>query len=201
MLHFRRSLLCGIAFSICASLAFGQRADIPKDAIQVRIKLEKSKFHVGEVILFKVIISNVGTQPFLIPNQMSSSGPSHGELNFEVKNQSGKIVAPTVGWSADCFDYKPTKLHYENILNDYLLLRPGTSYVQQTELEGLYRGFHNDLKPGTYHVKSSYSAEFSPLGCQEWTKEDVAKFPFQAWHGTTSLNDISFTILPNPKRP
>jgi len=200
MIQLQRTLLCGVAISIYASLAFGQRTEIPKDAIQVRIKLDKSKFQVGEEILFKVIISNVGTRPFLIPNQMSSSGPSHGSLNFEVKNQSGKIVAPTIGWASDCFDYKPTKLLYENILNDYLLLRPGTSYVQQTELEGLYRGFFNDLKPGTYHVKSSYSAVFSPLGCQEWIKEDFEKFPFPAWQGTTPLNDISFTILPNPKR-
>ena len=186
-----------MAFIICASLAIGQRAEIPKEAIQVRIKLDKTKFHVGEAVLFKVIISNVGAQPFLIPNRVSSAGswPSHSELNFEVSNQSGKPV-PGEGWAADCFDYKPTKLAFETILNEYLLLRPGTSFVQQTSLSGL----SNNLKPGTYHVKSSYSASFSPLGCQRWTAEDIEKFPFQAWYGTTAVNDISFTVLPNTKK-
>lgn len=195
IIRHQRILLCGLAFFICASLAFGQRADIPKEAIQVRIKLDKSKFHLGEVILFKVIISNVGTQPFLIPNQVSFFGPSHSELNFEVTGQSGKPV-PGVGWAADCFDYKPTKLLCVTVLNDYLLLRPGTSFVQQTSLEGL----SSDLKPGTYHVKASYSASFSLLDCQRWTAEDVEKFPLQAWTGTTPVNNFSFTILPNKKK-
>jgi hypothetical protein len=185
-----------VAFIICASLAFGQRAEIPKDAIQVRIKLDKTKFRVGEVILFKVIISNVGTQPFLIPNQVSSgigTGTSHSEISFEVTDQSGKPL-PGYGWDTACGDYKPTKLAFETIFNDYLLLRSGTSFVQQTTLR-----LSNDLKPGTYHVRSNYSASFSPLGCQRWTTEDIEKFPFQAWSGTTAVNDISFTILPNRK--
>ena len=200
MTQFQRILLFVLAFSICALSALGQRTDVPKDAIQVRIELEKGKFHVGEAIVAKVIISNIGRHPLLIPNQVSSSGASHALLTIQVKNQSGKIVAPTRGWSDDCSEYKPTKLLYESVMNDYLLLRPEASYVLQTELDALYTGFFNDLKPGTYHVKSSYSAGFSPLGCQEWTKEDVEKFPFQAWQGETQLNNISFTILPSPKR-
>ena len=196
MMHFQRTLLCGVAFFVCTSLTVGQITDIPKESIKVQIRLDRNKFQVGEEILFRVIISNVGTQPFLIPNQMTFHAPSHGSLEFEVRNQSGKIVAPTEGWAADCFDYKPVKLLYENVLNDYLLLRPGTSYVQQTSLGGLY----NDLKPGTYSVKSSYYASFSPLGCQEWTTEDVENFPFRAWHGMTSVNGISFTILSSSKR-
>ena len=196
MMPFQRILLCGLAFSICASLAFCQRPNIPSEAIKVQIKLDKNRFQPGEEIVFRVIISNTGTQPFLIPNQLMFDTPSHSTLSFEVKNQLGKIVAPTVGWAADCFKSEPIQLLSDDVLNDYLLLRPETSYVQQTLLGGLY----NDLKPGTYHLKSSYSASFSPLGCHEWTKEAVEKFPFQAWEGMTSLNDISFTILPNPKK-
>jgi hypothetical protein len=191
----QRTLLCCIAFVICASQAFGQRADIPKDAIQVRIKLEKSKFHVGEVILFKVIISNVGTQPFLIPNEVSTLGPSHGELNLQVTDEGGKLL-PGASWSSDCLSFKPTKLVCETVLSDYLLLRPGTSFVQRTSLEGLYK----DLKPGTYHVKSTYYASFSLLGCERWTSEDIEKFPFQPWYGTTAVNEVAFTILPNIKK-
>jgi len=197
MIRHLETLLCCVAFVIYPPLAFGQRAEIPKDAIQVRIRLDKTVFHVGEAILFKVIVSNVGTQPFLIPNQLSGGllQPSHSELDFEVRNQSGLLV-PGVGWAADCRDYKPTKLTFETILNDYLLLRPGTSFVQQSSLAGL----DYDLKPGKYHVKSTYSARFSPLGCQMWNAEDIEKFPFQAWFGTTAVNDISFTILPITKK-
>jgi len=196
MMHFQRTLLCSVAFCIFTSLAIGQRADTPTKAIKVEVRLDRNKFRLGEQIIFRVIISNVGWQPFLVPNEMKFFTRSHGSLDFEVKNQSGKIVAPTAGWAEDCFDYKPTKLLYENIFSDYLLLPPGTSYIQQTSLGDLY----NQLKPGTYHVKSSYSASFSPIGCQKWTAEDVAKFPFQSWQGTTSVNDISFTILPNSKK-
>jgi hypothetical protein len=70
MMPFQRILLCGVAFSICASLAFCQRPNIPAEAIKVQIKPDKNKFQLGEETVFRVIISNMETQPFLIPNQM-----------------------------------------------------------------------------------------------------------------------------------
>jgi hypothetical protein len=64
MMRFQRTLLCGAALFICTSLAVGQRADISKEAIKVQIKLDRKEFQLGEEIVFRVIISNVGTLPF-----------------------------------------------------------------------------------------------------------------------------------------
>jgi hypothetical protein len=191
----RKSLLCGAALLICTSVAFGQRADIPAEAVNVHIRFGKSKFHLGEPVLFSVMISNVGTRSFLVPSRISFFGDSQGVLSVELKNQRGKPIKG-IGMAFDCSEYPPTKLLYETVLNEYLVLRPGTSYVQQMSLWGLY----NDLRPGTYHLKASYSASFTILGGQRWSTEDIEKFPLQAWHGTAVANGTSFTILPSVKK-
>jgi hypothetical protein len=132
----QRSPLCGVAFFICASATFGQRVDIPKEAVSVHIKLGKSKFHLGEPILFRVMISNVSTQSFLVPKGISFFGDSQGELSVELRNQSCKPMLG-VGMAFDCERYKPTKMVYETVMNDYRLLRPGSSYVQQMSLRNV----------------------------------------------------------------
>jgi len=195
MLRASNAILCGVTFLICTSVTFGQRADILPEALRVQTKLVKSKFQLGEPVLFSVIISNVGTQPFLIPNRITFFDDAQGVLSAKLKSLSGNPITGR-GMASDCLDYKPTKLLYETVLNEYLLLRPGTSYVQQVSLGGLY----NDLRPGMYLLEARYSAGFYLLGCQRWIEEDIEHFPLPAWHGTAAANGVSFTILPSTKK-
>ena len=192
VIRHQRALLCATAILICGPVTLGQRYEVPKEAVSVRIEPVKSKFHIGEPIQFSIMISNVGSQYFLVPNRISYFGESQANLAVELRNQSGTLISGH-GESNDCKDTKPTKLLCELVLHDYVLLRPGTSYTQQVSLYGLY----GDLKPGIYHLKASYSADLSFGPCQTLIAEDVDKFPLQAWRGTTALNKIYFTILPN----
>ena len=197
MTGIQRTCFCVVVFlSVCASLALAQRLSPTKDAITVHIIPNKTLFAVGEPIQLGVMISNAGTQPLLIPNRISFFGDSQGQLTVELTNEnSGPVTG--ISMTFDCKEYKETKLTYEFVLADYILLRPSTSYIQQISLLVLFP----DLQPGTYHLKSSYSAGFFPLGCEKLKPEEIDKFPYKAWRGSMTANEVSFTILPKaPKR-
>jgi hypothetical protein len=153
--------------------------------------LNRTLFAVGEPIQLGVMISNVGTQPLLIPNRISFFGDSQGELTVELTDESGTPVSG-ISMAFDCKDYKETKLTYEFVMADYILLRPATTYIQQISLLVLFP----QLSPGSYHLKSSYSASLFPLGCRKLNQVEIDKFPFKAWSGSTAANEVSFTILP-----
>ena len=192
----QRTSLCVAAWFVCASLAFAQRPEVPSDAVAVHIILNKTLFAVGEPIQLGVMISNVGTEPLLIPNRLSFFGDSQGQLTVQLTSDSGSHVSG-IRMTFDCKDYKETKLTYEFVLANYILLRPATSYTQQISLLVLFP----ELQPGRYRLKSSYSAGLFPLGCLRLKQEEIDKFPLKAWNGSTVANDISFTILPKATKP
>ncbi len=191
----RTAFLCIISFLFCVSAANGQQSAIPKEALQVRIAPIKKQFQYGESVQLTVTISNVGSQPFLVPNRVSIMGNTRSWLSVDLRNLTGK--PPDVGGIAfDCLEYKPTKILPEDVLTDYLLLQPGTSYVQHV---GLDVGFGR-LPAGNYSLRTSYSASFSPSGCKTWAQEEIDKFPLQAWWGRTAQQELFFTILPRTKK-
>ena len=192
----QRTSLCVAAWFVCASLAFAQRPEVPSDAVAVHIILNKTLFAVGEPIQLGVMISNVGTEPLLIPNRLSFFGDSQGQLTVQLTSDSGSHVSG-IRMTFDCKDYKETKLTYEFVLANYILLRPATSYTQQISLLVLFP----ELQPGRYRLKSSYSAGLFPLGCLRLKQEEIDKFSLKAWNGSTVANDVSFTILPKATKP
>jgi len=187
----QRISLCVVAWFVCAPLAFAQRPGVTRDAITVHIMLNKTLFAFGEPINLGVMISNIGTQSLLIPNRLSFFGDSQGELAVELTTDTGSPVSG-ISMVFDCKDYKETKLTYQFVATDYILLRPATTYIQEISLVVLFP----ELEPGSYHLKSSYSAGLFPLGCQRLKQEEIDKFPLKAWKGSTAANDVSFTILP-----
>ena len=187
----QRTSLCVAAWFVCASLAFAQRPEVPSDAVAVHIILNKTLFAVGEPIQLGVMISNVGTEPLLIPNRLSFFGDSQGQLTVQLTSDSGSHVSG-IRMTFDCKDYKETKLTYEFVLANYILLRPATSYTQQISLLALFP----ELQPGSYHLKSTYSADLFPLGCRRLSQKEIDSFPLKAWKGSTAANQVSFTILP-----
>jgi hypothetical protein len=176
---------------IGASLGLAQQPGVSRDAITVHTVLNRTLFAVGEPIQLSVMISNVSTQPLLIPNRLSFFGDSQGQLTVELTSDEGSPVSG-ISMAFDCKDYKATKLTYQFVLTDYILLRPATSYMQQISLLVLFP----ELEPGSYHLKSSYSAGLFPLGCQRFNHEEIDKFPLKAWKGSTAANEVSFKILP-----
>jgi hypothetical protein len=191
MTRTQRTPLCVAALLVCASLAFAQRPGVTKDAITVHIMLNKTLYAIGEPIQLGVMISNVGTQSLLIPNRISFFGDAQGQLTAELTGESGTPVSG-ISMAFECKNYKETKLTYEFVLDDYILLRPTTTYIQRISLLVLFP----ELQPGSYHLKSNYSAGLFPLGCQRLKQEEIDKFPIKAWSGSTAANEVSFTILP-----
>jgi len=185
---------CYIVLLVGEYAALGQQSAIPKDALKVRIDTSKKQFHVGDSLQFSMMITNVGSQPFLVPNRVSLMDNTMSILDVDLRTQSGQRV-PGLGSAYDCAEYKPTKLLFEDVFADYILLRPGTSYVQQFSLDEVYP----KVGPGKYFFTTKYVAYFAAKGCKTWTEEDIDKFPFRPWYGSTAANDISFEILPNPK--
>ena len=162
--------------------------------MKVRIDSSKKQFHVGEPLQFSIVITNVGSQSFLVPNRVSLMDNTMSILDVDLRTKAGQRV-PGRGESYDCAEYKPTKLLFEDVFPDYILLRPGTSYVQQFSLDEEY----SKVGPGKYSFSSKYVAYFAAKGCEAWTEDDINKFPFRPWYGSTVANDVSFEILPNPK--
>jgi hypothetical protein len=189
----RGASFCLLVWFVCAPLSAAQRQEAAKDAVTVHVMLNKTLFAVGEPIQLNVMISNAGSQPLLIPNRISFFGDSQGELIVELTDEKGAPVSGGVGMAFDCKNYKEAKLTYEFVFNNYVLLRPATSYTQQISLLVLFPA----LQPGSYRLKSSYSSSgLTALGCENLNKEDIARFPFKAWHGSTGANEVSFAILP-----
>jgi hypothetical protein len=185
---------CCIVLLVGGYEALGQQSAIPKDALKVRIDSGKKQFHVGDPLQFSIMITNVGSQSFLVPNHVSLMDNTMSVLAVDLRTQAGQHV-PGLGSAYDCAEYKPTKLLFEDVFADYILLRPGTSYVQQFSLDEAYPR----VGPGKYSFTTKYVAYFAAKGCKTWTEDDIDKFPFLPWYGSTAANDVSFEILPNPK--
>src|ERR1700690_1718763 len=47
VIRHQRALLCATAILICGPVTLGQRYEVPKEAVSVRIEPVKSKFHIG----------------------------------------------------------------------------------------------------------------------------------------------------------
>ena len=196
-----RIALCVLVALIFCSAASGQTDTARKEALDVRISLAQRAFHLGEPIQLRLEISNIGHEALLVPNSVSLFGNSDAFLEIELRSRKG-LVSPRMGMAVDCFPTpaKNKRPPSEIVLTSFLLLRPGTSYVQNIPL------YEYAIKPGSYTLRTYYASNglFYPSMCgtlatQGLTEEDVKSLPFQAWHGKVSSNETSFTILPATK--
>ena len=195
-------LLVSISVAFIFDLAsFAQTDVVPKEPLKVRIALDHREFHLGRPIELKLEIFNIGRDPLLIANSVSLFGNSDAFLEIELRNQKG-LLHPRLGVADDCFPSTTTnkKPPSEIVLKSFLVLRPGTSYVQRIPLYEHLSGLEYGLKPGNYTLTTYYSSNGllypSMCGTQGLTEEDVKSLPFATWHGKIRTNEVSFTILP-----
>jgi hypothetical protein len=153
----------------------------------------------------KVEVSNVGKKPLLVPNQVFLFGGELAYLEIGLSN-TREILSPHMGFAIDRFPNpsKERKSPNEIVLDSFVLLRPGTPFVQRIELFGYLSARKYELMPGTYKLKAYYSTgglfyppAYHTLGL---TEEDVKSLPYQAWHGKLATNELSFTILQVEKK-
>jgi hypothetical protein len=88
----------------------------------------------------------------------------------------------------------------EIVLGSFVLLPPGTSFVERIALFDYLSVRKFEVKAGSYKLKGYYSSNglFYPptISSLDLSEEDVKSLPFEAWHGKLATNELSFTILP-----
>ncbi len=188
-----------VGFTV-GSACSGQTVKVSEERIKVSIALDHREFHLGDPIELKLEISNFGRAPILIANSVSLFGNSDAFLEIELRNRK-TALHPHIGMAVDCFpvpdqDKKPPS---EVILKSFLVLRPGTSYVQRIPLYTHLSALDYGLKPGNYTLVAYYSSHGllypSMCGTQGLTEDDVKSLPFETWHGKVGTNEISFTVM------
>jgi hypothetical protein len=189
-----------VAF-VAGSTAFGQSEVASQEPIKVHIALGRKEFHLGERMELKLEISNIGHEPLLIANSISLYGNEDAFLEIELRGKRG-LLSPHVGMAVDCFrtPEKNPKAPSEIVLKSFLVLRPGTSYVQRLPLYEHLSALSYGLTPGNYTLRTYYSSNGllypSMCGTQGLMENDVKSLPFKTWHGKVSTNEVSFTVLP-----
>jgi hypothetical protein len=196
-----KATLSILAVSIPPSLAAGQTNHAPKQEISVSMALAKQEFHLGDPMELKIEVTNIGQKPLLVPNHLSLFRGEEAYLEIELSNSNG-LLSPHMGFAVDRFPNpsKEKKSPSEIVLNRFILLPPGTSFVQRIALFEHLSALKYQLKPGTYHLKAYYSSGglLYPPGYQNLglSEKDVESLPFEAWHGKLATNELPFTILP-----
>jgi len=179
----------------------GQSSYAPKPEISVGIALAKKEFRLGDPMELKIEITNIGPKAILVPNHLSLFGGD--EAYFEIELSNGKVlISPRMGFVVDSFPNpsKNKESPTEIVLSSFVLLPPGTSFVQRIALFNYLNVRKYELKAGSYKLKGYYSSNglFYPPAFHslDLSEEDVKSIPFEAWHGKLATNELSFTILP-----
>ena len=179
----------------------GQSSYTPKPEISVGIALAKKEFRLGDPMELKIEITNIGQKAILVPNHVYLF--SGEEAYFEIELSSEKtLISPHMGFVVDHFPNpsKTKKSPTEIVLGSFVLLPPGTSFVERIALFDYLSVRKYELKAGTYKLKGYYSSNgllYPPaLQSLDLSEEDVRSLPFEAWHGKLATNELSFTILP-----
>jgi hypothetical protein len=178
----------------------GQSNDPTKPEISVTLALAQPVFRMGNAMELKIEITNIGQKPVLVPNRLSLFEGETAHLEIEL-SRGKELLSPRMTVVVDYFPNPPKikKSPAEIVLGAFVLLPPGTSFVQRISLSDYLAVRKYDLKVGHYKLKGDYSTGglFYPPGFPQGLSEDDAKsLPFDAWHGKLSTNELSFAILP-----
>lgn len=187
--------------SVADSTMFGQNTVASVEPIKVEIALDRTEFHLGQPVKLGLEISNIGHEPLLIANSVSLFGNEDAFLEIELRGKKG-LLSPHFGMAVDCFPQpeQNPKPPSEIVLKSFLVLRPGTSYVQTLPLYEHLSALDYGLTPGNYTLRTYYSSNGllypSMCGTQGLAESDVKSLPFKTWHGKVGTNKVSFTVLP-----
>ena len=189
------------ATSPTAPATFGKTGESPGDNLKVRITLDRARFRMGENMELRLELSNLGDSPLLVPNSASFDHQEGADLELELSDKNGTLSPKTSLVVVDRFAASPNseKSPYEIALRSFILLCPGTSYIERISLSQHLSAAKYEIRPGRYKLRAYYSSGglFYPPAYQELglKEEDVKSIPFQAWHGMSPTNELSFTIV------
>lgn len=178
---------------LIGSFSIGQEKPATTNLLEVRIELKHKKFRAGSPIEFSLTVTNAGSKPYLVPNHTSLFCAEQGLFDVTLRTSKDRIIMPEFGMSCgDCSDFGSEKIRLDDVLERYILLKPGASYTEKIRLDEQF----SETKSGNYVLSGTYSTRFAPLSrCKNWSAEDIRAFPFHAWTGSATSNAVAFEIV------
>jgi hypothetical protein len=192
------TLISCFAFTLTANQNSNQS---PAHDLVVRLVPEKTEFSAGEPISVRIEVSNVGDAPLLLGSFISRSnnGTPVSRIEFELKDNQGHAVTPSVEIISDSFADKKEPNPTTAFLRNYLLLYPGYSLTTSASIDE--KLFKELTKPGFYRLSATYTSNglsYPPVYRQAGLSDDEVKsVPFTAWSGKISTNEVRFRIRPS----
>jgi len=183
--------------------ANAQTSMVSADQTRIRLSLTvaKNKFKLGEAVILKLEITNVGRVPVLIGNrpginiQHDISTSPH--LEMELLDEKGRR-SPGLTLIADSFGISSKRPVIQSLLSNWLVLNPKSSYTTKLALDRSYFEFLG--KPGKYRLSGTYlapdifaSSTSHQLGL---TEDDLKAIPAKCWSGSLKFKSIAFEITP-----
>jgi hypothetical protein len=180
-----------------------QTSVVSADQTQIRLSLTaaKNKFELGEAIILKLEITNVGKVPVLIGKRPGINTqhdiPTGPHLEIELRDEKGRR-SPSLTLTADSFGIPSKKPAIQSLLGNWLVLNPKSSYATKLALD---RGYFEFLsRPGRYRISGTYlapdifaSSTSHQLGL---TEDDLKAIPAKCWNGNLKFQPITFEITP-----
>lgn len=189
-------LMILLTVSFATSVQDKQSQNTPSQ-ISVRLTAHKKVFTLGESIIIRVHVTNVGNDPVLVQNFLSTSRKTPSRIQFDLRDSHGRS-SPSVEFTDDIFSPRVATSPAVALLRSWLLLYPECSLVVDVPLDRELFAFLG--KPGKYSLSGNYFSSgllypsaYRGIGL---TEEDVRSLPFQSWAGHISTNTMNFEIVP-----
>jgi len=190
-------LLLIVLATSCVTAAQGGTAGDTAPQISVHLTIPQRAFSVGEPVMVKIYIENVGNKPVLVANFVSVSRNPNSHIEFKLRDTHGRM-SPSLEAIADNFSSSVATSPANALLGSWLLLKPGYSLAVGVTLDKDLFEFLG--KPGKYRLSAGYSSSgllyppvYRAIGL---TDEEVQSVPFQSWSGNISTNTLNLEIVP-----
>lgn len=181
----------------CVAAAQGSAAGNTAPQISVHLTIPQRAFSVGEPVMVRILIENVGDKPVLVANFVSAIRNPNSYIEFKLRDTHGRM-SPSLEAIADNFSSSVASSPANALLGSWLLLKPGYSLAVGMTLDKELFEFLG--KPGKYRLSANYSSNgllyppvYRALGL---TDKEVQSVPFQSWNGNISTNTLNLEIVP-----
>ena len=155
---------------------------VPEQPLQITLRFEKDSYHVGEIVIAKIKLTNVSDKLIIVNSRMSVNLPPIlspiREIAFDVTSPSGKTYWPDVV-------IDPGPLYSTHFIE----LDPGDYFEDVIHLNSYGYEFK---EVGTYLVVANYQNNIDPQDAIILNGFDDNRI---AWKGELNSNQVQLIII------